>query len=301
MGIPVWISRSLAVPDQSAVKALSADRQGPDVKEQDRSGVVNSSEIVTALAANSVVSSATSETNPAARLVKPKVGLQAANDLIRDLQKPSSPIAELVASLDEEPTAKVPTSLIPTESLDALDWSALKQTVDNCTACSLHAQRQNTVFGRGNTQAKWLIVGDIPRLQDEVQQQPFSGDSGVLLDAMLSGFGLDANEVYITNLLKCRPALDRSAEAEQAASCLSYLQRQVELLQPELILLMGRDTAQQVLGSELPMARLRQQLHRREGFSVPLVATYHPAYLLKQQHLKAKVWQDLLFARRSLQ
>lgn len=318
MGIPVWISRGLEVPDlvnqfpkgvaaevsqtqtgshqgQAKIPAASAQSTGShissltaDLQNDDNGRSAQSSNVA-----------ATVERTPA-KSAGP--GLHAADDLIRDLQQnPASKIADIAASLEDEPAAKTPVSLVPVADLQALGWADLQQKVVACTACDLHSQRKQTVFGKGNTQAQWMIVGDIPRLEDEWQQQPFTGESGELLDAMLASIGLDSSLVYMTNLMKCRPPLDRSPDQDQAASCYSYLQRQVELLNPALIVLMGRDVVRQVLGNNHSMASLRQQVHQREGVSAPIVATYHPNYLLKQPRLKAQVWQDLQFAKRAMQ
>lgn len=311
MGIPVWISRGLEVPssvsrlpERTVEVALSGN-----VSSQPVAGIAspNASAHLSSLTAElqSTDAKVVAEAKPnidVSTPTKPKAGLHAADDLIRDLQKTSSnKIAEIAASIDDEPVAKAPAPLTPIEDLEALGWSELQQTVMACTACDLHNLRQQTVFGRGSTQAKWMIVGDIPRLEDEWKQHPFSGESGELLDGMLASIGVESNSLYITNLLKCRPPLDRAPDQEQAASCLSYLRRQIDLLKPTLIILMGRDTIRQVLGSNEPMARLRQQVHQREGISAPMVATYHPAYLLKQPRLKLQTWQDLQFAKRAMQ
>ena len=313
MGIPVWISRGLEVPasisqvteraaanvasvgsvvEQAPAKPISAQSTGShissltaDLQNEDNRGSLKQ---------------ASSESTGPPKQAGP--GLHAANDLIRGLQQdPAGRIAEIAASLDDEPVAKAPVSLVPIEDLEALGWSELQQTVMACTACDLHNQRQQTVFGKGSTQAQWMIVGDIPRLEDEWHQQPFTGGSGELLEAMLASIGLDSSLVYMTNLLKCRPPLDRSPDQEQAANCMSYLQRQIDLLKPALVILMGRDTVRQVLGSNASMASLRQQVHQRDGISAPLVATYHPTYLLKQPRLKSQVWQDLQFAKQAMQ
>lgn len=274
MGIPVWVSRGLPLLGEGAIDA----------------GLAAADEVVVQPVAQDAIPSG------------PKKGLQAANELIQDLQNTvPNKVAEIASTLDDTPAAKAPRPLVSKAELGTLDWRELQQSVTVCKACSLHQQRQQAVFGRGNTQAQWMIVGDIPRLEDEWEQQPFTGTPGNLLDVMLTSIGLDSQQVYFTNLLKCRPSLNRSPEPDQAASCLSYLQRQIELLQPKLIILMGRDTAQQILGSAEPMARLRQQLHRREGISAPMVVTYHPSYLLLQPRLKAMAWQDLQFAKRAMQ
>ena len=316
MGIPVWISRGLEVPEsisqvpQGAVANVVSAERVVEHAPASPSSLHSTGSHISSLTADLESQDARIPAKPANdrspdKSSAPKTavaGLHAANDLIRDLQQknPAGKIAEIAASLDDEPVAKAPVSLVPVEELELLGLSELQQTVMACTACDLHNKRQQTVFGRGNNQAQWMIVGDIPRLEDEWAQQPFTGESGELLDAMLASIGVDSSLVYMTNLLKCRPPLDRSPDQEQAASCLSYLKRQIELVNPALIILMGRDTVRQVLGGSQSMASLRQQVHQRDGISAPLVATYHPTYLLKQPRLKAQVWQDLQFAKQAM-
>ena len=222
-------------------------------------------------------------------------------DLIKGLQgSVGANIAELVAELDDKPVAKAVTP-VPVQGLHEMDWVNLQQTVAQCENCDLSRSRQQTVFGDGNRQASWLFVGDVPRLDDEIAGQPMSGESGVLLNNMLRSLGVDKSQVYITSLLKCRTPLDGSPTELQAAACESYLPRQIELIKPEMVVLMGRDTVQRVLGSREPMARLRKKVHRKPGFNAPMVATYHPFYLLSQPRFKAYAWQDLLFAGQAME
>lgn len=281
MGIPVWISRDMAVPDPSVL----ADAQA--VARPLESGV--------SPAANEAPSA------PVVDKAQRQAGMAAASDLIRGLQgSVGANIAELVAELDDNPVVK-PITPVPVQGLHEMDWANLQQTVAQCENCDLSRGRQQVVFGDGNRQAKWLFVGDVPRLEDEIAGQPMSGESGVLLNNMLSSLGVDKSEVYVTSLLKCRTPLDGSPTELQAAACESYLQRQIELIKPEMVVLMGRDTVQRVLGSREPMARLRKKVHRKPGFDAPMVATYHPFYLLSQPRFKAYAWQDLLFAAQAME
>ena len=176
----------------------------------------------------------------------------------------------------------------------------LKKAVTQCTACDLHAKRQHPVFGGGSHEPTLMIVGDIPRLADEQEKQPFAGEAGELLNNMLNYLGVSPDAIYYTNLLKCRTPLDGSPQPNQAASCLAYLKQQIKLLQPPLVLLLGRSTAQQVLGQDQTMAQLRQKMHQLEGIDTRFIASYPPAYLLKQPRLKALAWKDLQFAKQAL-
>ncbi len=176
-----------------------------------------------------------------------------------------------------------------------MDWETLADAVAGCQACGLCRSRRNTVFGVGDRQADWLIVGEAPGEMEDLQGEPFVGPAGKLLDNMLRSVGLGREEnVYIANVLKCRPPGNRNPEPAEVAQCEPYLRRQVALLQPKIILAMGRFAVQSLLGSTEPIGKLRGQVHQYEG--VPVVVTYHPAYLLRNLPDKAKAWADLCLA-----
>jgi len=180
----------------------------------------------------------------------------------------------------------------------AMDWAELKAAVRDCTACGLRAGCTQTVFGVGDEKARWLLVGEAPGQEEDRQGEPFVGQAGKLLDGMLASIQLKRGEnVYIANVLKCRPPGNRNPAPEEVAKCSPHLLRQVALLQPRLILAMGRFAVQTLLGTDASIASLRGKLHRYAG--VPLIVTYHPAYLLRTLPDKAKAWQDLLFAKRT--
>jgi len=179
-------------------------------------------------------------------------------------------------------------------------WMELKQAVPACTACGLHTSRTQTVFGVGDEKADWLLVGEAPGAEEDRLGDPFVGQAGKLLDNMLAAIGLDRRtNVYIANVLKCRPPGNRNPEPGEVAKCTPFLLKQIELIQPKLIVAMGRFAAQTLLASDASIASLRGRLHRYAG--VPLVVTYHPAYLLRNLPDKAKAWEDLVFARRTMQ
>jgi DNA polymerase len=180
-----------------------------------------------------------------------------------------------------------------------MDWDALKRSVPACTACELHKGRTQTVFGVGDERAEWLLVGEAPGAEEDRLGEPFVGQAGKLLDAMLAAIDLKRGEnVYIANVLKCRPPGNRNPEAHEVAQCSPYLLRQIGLIRPKLIVAMGRFAAQTLLNSDASIASLRGTVHRFAG--VPLIVTYHPAYLLRNLPDKAKAWSDLLFARRTM-
>jgi DNA polymerase len=178
-----------------------------------------------------------------------------------------------------------------------LGWDDLRARVSACTRCSLSATRTQTVFGVGNPQADWLIVGEAPGAEEDRRGEPFVGRAGQLLNSMLHAIGLAREQVYIANVLKCRPPGNRDPNPSEAAECLPYLERQIALLKPKIMLAVGRIAAQNLLRTEKTLGALRQQVHHFGLSQVPLVVTYHPAYLLRTPTEKRKAWEDLKFAR----
>jgi DNA polymerase len=184
--------------------------------------------------------------------------------------------------------------------IEGFDWTQLREAVAACSACKLCRGRTQTVFGIGNPRAHWMVVGEAPGEQEDLRGEPFVGKSGQLLDSMLRAVGLTRadgppeRQVYIANTVKCRPPGNRNPEPEELAQCEPFLIRQVELVQPRIILAMGRFAVQSLLRSDEPIGRLRGRVHRYRG--VPLIVTYHPAYLLRNLDDKARAWDDLCLA-----
>lgn len=218
----------------------------------------------------------------------------------------AAPAAAVVASApavrqapQPAPAAKLPAAAVapsPSGAIELMEWDALAQAVTECRACKLCSSRRQTVFGVGDTQADWLIVGEAPGEHEDRQGEPFVGQAGKLLDNMLKALGLNrTNKVYIANVLKCRPPGNRNPEPEEVAQCQPFLRRQVELLQPRIVLAMGRFAVQALLGTSEPIGKLRGRAHQYMG--IPLVVTYHPAYLLRNLPDKAKAWADLCLAQ----
>jgi len=185
--------------------------------------------------------------------------------------------------------------------VDTMGWPALREAVAGCQACTLCEKRGQAVFGVGNPQAHWMIVGEAPGEEEDRQGEPFVGRSGQLLDRMLQAVGLGRKEappdqqVFIANVIKCRPPGNRNPLPEEVAQCEPYLMRQVQLVQPRVILAMGRFAVDSLLKSSEPIGKLRGKVHAYEG--VPVIVTYHPAYLLRNQAHKAMAWDDLCLAR----
>lgn len=228
---------------------------------------------------------------------------------------PSAGRGEGAAQVAPEPAAHAPAPSIALSAapivvrdravgVEGMGWDALREAVADCRACKLCEGRRQTVFGIGHTSAHWMIVGEAPGEQEDRQGEPFVGKSGQLLDNMLRAIGLTraegdaAQQVYIANTLKCRPPGNRNPEPEELAQCEPFLIRQVELVRPRIILAMGRFAVQSLLRSHEPIGKLRGRVHHYQG--VPLIVTYHPAYLLRNLEDKAKAWDDLCLAMHTL-
>lgn len=185
-----------------------------------------------------------------------------------------------------------------TDEQERPGWPELRRAVAACTRCSLHAGRTQTVFGVGNPAAEWMIIGEAPGVEEDRRGEPFVGRAGQLLDEMLRAVGLSRESAFIANILKCRPPNNRDPAASEAEACRSYLERQIELVHPRIILAVGRIAAQQLLRSEETVGRLRGRVHKLADPEIPVVVTYHPAYLLRTPIQKREAWKDLCLARR---
>lgn len=180
------------------------------------------------------------------------------------------------------------------------DWDALKQAVVNCTACGLDKTRTQTVFGVGNRNAELMLIGEAPGFHEDQQGEPFVGRAGQLLNAMLASIGMERSQVYIANILKCRPPNNRDPLAEEVAHCTPFLTKQIALIQPKLLLAVGRIAAQFLLNTKSPLTQLRGKIHPYGPFQTPLIITYHPAYLLRSPKDKSKAFADLCLALQTL-
>jgi uracil-DNA glycosylase family 4 len=189
----------------------------------------------------------------------------------------------------------------PINDPSQLDWGALKQRVSGCTLCGLCNTRTQTVFGVGSRTADWLFIGEAPGADEDRQGEPFVGRAGQLLNNMLRAIGFSREQVYITNILKCRPPKNRDPKPEEAHTCEPYLKRQIDLLRPKIIIALGRTAAQNLLNTDTPIGRMRGKRYRYADTSIPVLVTYHPAYLLRSPGEKRKAWQDLLLAQKLVQ
>lgn len=181
------------------------------------------------------------------------------------------------------------------------EWWSLSDEVAACRQCELHQGRTQTVFGTGNQNAGWLIIGEAPGADEEQQGEPFVGHAGQLLTQMILALGYEREQVYIANILKCRPPNDRDPLSDEVSCCEAYLKRQIALIQPKIIVAVGRVAAQNMLKTDAEISAIRGQTHHYGEFKIPLVVTYHPAYLLHSPIEKSKAWQDLLLAKQIFQ
>jgi len=185
----------------------------------------------------------------------------------------------------------------PGDRVSTYNWQQLKAAVRQCIACELHETRKNTVFGVGDEQADWMVIGEAPGADEDQQGEPFVGKAGQLLNNMLLAVGLKREQVYIANILKCRPPNNRDPRPEEVVKCEPFLKRQVELVNPKIILAVGRIAAHNLLKTDVSLSKLRGKVYYYGEFETPLIVTYHPAYLLRSPQEKRRAWQDLLLAK----
>ncbi|MDD2739236.1 MAG: uracil-DNA glycosylase [Methylomonas lenta] len=260
MGVDVWVPRHRPVTGVPA--GVESDNVGRTVECRDGGGIPS----------------------------RAQVAMPGANTEQREAQHDD---IALVADIAEQGDAQPAEAAHSTRAGDQA-WSELQQQVAACHACGLCETRTQTVFGVGSHRASWMLIGEAPGQNEDLQGEPFVGKAGQLLNEMLRAIGLTRDEVFIANILKCRPPNNRDPQAEEVAACHDFLQQQISLLQPKIILAVGRIAAQNLLKTQQPLAKLRGQQHRLEN--IPLVVVHHPAYLLRTLTEKAKAWDDLQFA-----
>ncbi|HEY8538582.1 MAG TPA: uracil-DNA glycosylase [Steroidobacteraceae bacterium] len=224
----------------------------------------------------------------------------------RDRVPTHSPSIEPVAARPEPQAAAAPQVGRLENHAAGMGWEALELAVRSCQRCPLHATRTQGVFGVGNRRASWFVIGEAPGADEDRQGEPFVGRAGQLLNSMLKAIGLAREEVYIANILKSRPPNNRDPRPEEVRECIPYLYRQIELVNPKLILCVGRIAAQTLLGTDTPIGKLRGKLHHLPallpgGQPRPMVVTYHPAYLLRSPAEKRKAWSDLVLAMQTFE
>ncbi len=216
-------------------------------------------------------------------------------------RREGNPDVAAPAPLPEPTECEIPPTAQSPLEVSAMSWSSLEAAVSVCQRCELHRSRTQTVFGVGAEDADMLIIGEAPGQNEDRQGEPFVGRAGQLLNAMLSALGFARDAVYIANTLKCRPPGNRDPKRDETEACAAFLGRQIALLEPKMILAVGRIAAQTLLDSQAPLGRMRGRVHRYPGTEIPLIVTYHPAYLLRSPAQKREAWNDLLLARQILQ
>ena len=213
--------------------------------------------------------------------------------VVEEVQKQHEQAVSAEKGIKQENNKQI---LSPQESEVAASLDELKLTVADCTKCDLHRSRTQTVFGVGHPAAEWLIIGEAPGADEDRMGEPFVGRAGQLLTSMLRATGLAREEVFIANILKCRPPNNRDPQANEINHCSSYLRQQIELIQPKIILVVGRIAAQSLLNVDTPIGKMRGQKFIYQDTTIPVIATYHPAYLLRSPQQKRKAWEDLKYA-----
>jgi len=232
-------------------------------------------------------------------------GLSNAPDSVVDVAAPS-PVAARAESVAEIIPIRTVSDAPSTAHVDQLGWDELAATVKACQRCPLHQTRTQAVFGVGNREARWLVIGEAPGADEDRQGEPFVGRAGQLLNSMLKAIGLAREQVFIANILKSRPPNNRDPRPEEVQACIPFLYRQIELIDPQLILCVGRIAAQTLLSTDTPIGKLRGKLHhlaptRPGAKSRPMIVTYHPAYLLRSPAEKRKAWGDLVLAMQTFE
>lgn len=272
MGIPVWVSR-----DAVDVSLFERQREKADTSEK-------------------LAIAQQSHASPSRTPTSPHVKSFSSEHLLDTIDQAVS--AQLAISDVKTDSALPSASPIEKhiEDYSSLDWSALQSAVTACQQCELHRTRTQTVFGEGVKNAAWMMIGDAPKEEEDLQGAPFVAKSGILLNNMLAAVGLDRSTVYLTNVVKCRPPNNRDPKRDEMQACNAYLMRQIEVVKPSVIVVVGRIATQHLLQTSEPLARLRGRVHHLAGLNIPVVVTYHPAYLLRQPRDKQKSWEDLKLA-----
>jgi uracil-DNA glycosylase family 4 len=302
IGVDVWVRRSLP-PEEAADAGVEADSEaaaGSVGFSQSSAGSQTADAVRGSGAgaeAQTVASSASGRRDGAAAGFEP-IPAGHASPGARSAA-PRSAIETVVPLPDPRRVRFRPDEPLSPEA--EAQWSALQAEVLGCTKCPLHATRTQGVFGVGNRRAEWLVIGEAPGAEEDRRGEPFVGRAGQLLNAMLLAIGLPREQVFIANVLKSRPPNNRDPKPDEVAACLPYLMRQIALLQPRLMLAVGRIAAQNLLATDMALGRLRGQVHYFGELNTPLIVTYHPAYLLRSPADKRKAWEDLKFARSTFQ
>lgn len=218
----------------------------------------------------------------------------ATDGTVKESQGDGELAASEIAEEIEGEKSRTTTLTLDADAQHLRKWRLVRKEVSGCVLCELHRTRKNTVFGVGNENADLMLIGEAPGADEDAQGEPFVGRAGKLLDSMLEAIGLSRERVFIANILKCRPPNNENPTPEQAEKCRPYLDRQIELIRPRVILALGAVAAHNLLGVDTPIGRLRGTVHEMSRSGIPVIPTYHPAYLLRRPQGKAQALEDLL-------
>ncbi len=301
MGIDVWVRREF-VDGRYFVEPVVGDTVA-EVSSTDVSKAYAESTLpsVTQEPVIDLVQENISEKIPDVVVAEPAVEVLAEARSVSDKKESSTGITpEVILEKITSPEQSIKANHFP-ELVENDTWEALDKRVQSCLKCDLHKTRQQPVFGVGDPDADWLIIGEAPGAEEDRLGEPFVGRAGQLLNSMLKAVDLNREQVFIANILKCRPPDNRDPRVEEVSSCEPYLQRQIELIKPKIILCVGRIAAQNLLKVDTPIGKMRGKKYSYEALNIPVVVTYHPAYLLRTPKQKTKSWQDLLLAKSLLE
>lgn len=303
LGVTRWLPRQPATSDQTSAvleadAAVNAHDPAPDAA-LDGDDKAEATRLVDAFENGDLTSCAAPDGDDEAEAARMADAFENA-DSNADWTPAMDDERDLLDDIDGRPLDDVSPAEDRAARIARMGWDELERTVRPCTACALWASRTQTVFGVGDRQAGWLVVGEAPGADEDRVGEPFVGRAGKLLNPMLQAIGLKREQVYIANILKCRPPENRDPAPQEAACCRPFLERQIALIRPRIILAVGRISAQNLLNTDTPIGKLRGRVHSFGPQRIPLVVTYHPAYLLRSPREKSKAWDDLRLARRAL-
>ncbi|MDQ4146730.1 MAG: uracil-DNA glycosylase [Pseudomonadota bacterium] len=282
IGIDVWVPRAVMSAETPMSAAIASPTDEPAVANCKAQGEALRTRRSASLT-NSALASAPAPSD--------KADIHTSSIQADDIHRPS---AQPISSNSEE--SRIPSYI--NDDVAQLGWDALRQRVSGCTLCPLHKTRTQTVFGVGSHTADWLFIGEAPGADEDRKGEPFVGRAGQLLNNMLRAIGLSREQVYIANILKCRPPKNRDPKPEEAHTCEPYLKRQIDLLRPKIIVALGRVAGQNLLNTDAAIGQMRGRQYVYADTSIPLLVTYHPAYLLRSPGEKRKAWNDLLMAQK---
>ncbi len=296
MGIPIWLTRGSSEATRLEVSALSS-AQTSNTHRQEEEKLSTTQTLKRSPSSSQVQSYEKAlqliegmDSTPVRR--KRKNTVQVLKKSVNSLNTHSeTPAIQVITDINADLSAEAFSQKVAT-----FDWSDLQTTVENCQYCEMASFRTHAVLGSGDKNAEWMFIGEAPDAEDDLQGQPFLGQAGLLMDNILAAIRLKRDQVYFSNILKCRPANDRDPYVDEAKHCLNYLQQQIHLIKPKVIVVVGRVATQHLLKIKKPLGKMRGAAHYLDNQETPVIVTYHPRYLLRQASAKRKVWEDIQLA-----